>query len=214
MFRPWTAWATAMPGITGSETAFKAPVRTARESTKPKSRNRVARSSRDTIGGAHRTNQPLHGALFAERRNVERRDGDRHDTDIAGELSSKRRSSPIRVMNISRSGLRCTCRANVAPGDRIVLQLPGLPKLRAEVRWRRDDLIGCQFTRRLTAAEVETATQSGVVIGNAFDLFGPPPPPAAPEPPTATQAFARRIVMFQFVAGALGLLCLGVTIAH
>jgi len=136
------------------------------------------------------------------------------DTDFAGRLSAKRRSSPIRVLNLSRSGLRCTCRATLAPGDRIVLQLPGLPKLRAEVRWCSGDQIGCQFGRRLTAAEVQTATEQGVVIGNAFDLFGPPPPPAPAEPPTATQTIARRIVMFQFLASAMGLLWLGVTIAR
>jgi hypothetical protein len=203
-----------MPGVAGTETAFEAPVRTTRHTVPHKPKARVALSSRDTIGGTHRTAAPLHGALFAERRDAERRDGERHDTNIAGRLSSKRRSSAIRVLNISRSGLRCTCRSNVAAGDRIVLQLPGLPKLRADVRWRSDDLIGCQFTRRLTASEVDVATQSGVVIGNAFDLFGPPPPAAPPEPPTATQTIARRIVMFQFVAGACGLLWLGVAIAR
>ena len=214
MFRSWTAWATAMPGVAGTETAFEAPVHTMRVMAPHPPKARVSRSGRDTIGGTHRPATTLHGALFAERRSTERRGGERHDTDIAGQLSSKRRSSAIRVLNISRSGLRCTCRSDVAAGDRIVLQLPGLPKLRADVRWRSGDLIGCQFVRRLTASEVDVATQSGVVIGNAFDLFGPPPPAAPPAPPTATQTIARRIVMFQFVAGALGLLCLGVSIAH
>jgi len=209
MFRSWSAWATPMPGDTGADTAFEPPLPVARDNVVRLRVPKKAHASSDSLVGARRTSPTVHGALFAERR-----DGDRVDTDFAGRLSSRRRSSPIRVLNLSRSGLRCTCRANLAPGDRIVLQLPGLPKLRAEVRWRSDDQIGCQFGRRLTAAEVQTATDQGVVIGNAFDLFGPPPPAAPPQPPTATQMIARRIVMFQFLASAMGLLWLGVTIAR
>ena len=68
-----------------------------------------------------------------------------------------------RIVNISGLGARVALDQPVGRGDRVMLNLTGLP-LWAEVRWTRGKLAGLRFDRELTARETATVRKAETAV--------------------------------------------------
>ncbi len=55
------------------------------------------------------------------------------------------RALPLLVVNISPGGFMARCDVEMAEGDTVRIQLPGVGHRPAEVRWALGGRIGCQF---------------------------------------------------------------------
>jgi hypothetical protein len=67
---------------------------------------------------------------------------------------------PIVIRNLSERGLGVSCRtAPPAPGETVVVSLPGSPDLDGVVRWTRDNTFGIELTGSVDAQEIAAALQ-------------------------------------------------------
>jgi transcriptional regulator with XRE-family HTH domain len=66
-------------------------------------------------------------------------------------------SAPVRVHNISASGLLLESEVSLAPGERIDVDLPHAGKTAARVVWASGSFFGCQFEGAITAAALSAA---------------------------------------------------------
>lgn len=60
---------------------------------------------------------------------------------------------PLLLVNFSAMGLMARCEADVAPGDRLRLDLPVVGAINAEVRWALGGRIGCELDRMIALAD-------------------------------------------------------------
>lgn len=65
--------------------------------------------------------------------------------DIVSHLRARGQTHDIRVINISPLGLMCRTEADVRVGERILIWLPVIRNVRAEVRWAEDGRVGVEF---------------------------------------------------------------------
>jgi len=66
----------------------------------------------------------------------------------------------IVVRNLSERGLGVSCRtAPPAPGETVVISLPGSPDLDGVVRWTRDTTFGIELTGTVDHADIAAALQ-------------------------------------------------------
>ena len=80
------------------------------------------------------------------------------------------------VQDISATGAKIECSAELALGDSVSIGLAGVGQVRAMVVWKRDGQYGLDFVVPLTAADAERAFAGGTVIS-----LGAPPAPARTE---------------------------------
>lgn len=67
----------------------------------------------------------------------------------------------IRVVDLSRTGLRAETASTIRPGSLIWITLPGLQSLEAEVAWQRGEHIGAAFRQPLHPAVFEHIVELG-----------------------------------------------------
>ncbi|MFD1612053.1 PilZ domain-containing protein [Sphingomonas tabacisoli] len=63
-----------------------------------------------------------------------------------------RGSFAVQVVNISANGFMIRADIDVAIGDSIMIRLPVVGEIRAEVRWSLGGRVGCQFVRMIGLA--------------------------------------------------------------
>ncbi len=61
----------------------------------------------------------------------------------------------VRLEDISQAGFRIAWMPAVAEGKPLRIRIPGLQVLSADIRWRRENAIGCEFTTQLHIAVFE-----------------------------------------------------------
>ena len=64
-----------------------------------------------------------------------------------------------RLRDLTPEGFRLSLTDNPAPGTRLLLRMPGMAMLEAEVRWSRNFEAGCQFSAPLSPYVFEHLTR-------------------------------------------------------
>mgnify|MGYP005993931621 CR=1 FL=1 len=85
----------------------------------------------------------------------------RINVQIDAELTGSRRQKLlVTLVNLSIAGCRIqTQQAVCVPGD-ITIMLEGLPPITAVAQWRDGDVIGCQFTEKLSVGQCNQIIRS------------------------------------------------------
>ncbi len=113
-------------------------------------------------------------------RRAERRQADQPST-LRGNGSSEPQDSWVH--DVSSTGMRIECRAELAIGEEITVGLAGAGATRAHVVWRNGNEYGCQFDKPLSAEDATHAFQGSPVV--RLHQFGqrsvPTPPPVDPQ---------------------------------
>ena len=85
-----------------------------------------------------------------------REDGQRADVTLLCEVrQSIRPWTRVRLMDMSRSGFRVAWFPGVDPQLPLKIKIPGLQILSANVRWKTENSLGCEFTEPLYFAVFE-----------------------------------------------------------
>ncbi|PZU10800.1 PilZ domain-containing protein [Sphingomonas sp.] len=66
-------------------------------------------------------------------------------------------TSSVTLWNISEGGFGAQCAANLADGDMLTFRLGRTGHAEARVVWRIGEIVGCEFLRGVSAAEVALA---------------------------------------------------------
>ena len=74
-------------------------------------------------------------------------------------------TSSVIVWNISEGGFGARCAEIVKHGDQITFRLGRTGHAKARVVWRSGDVVGCEFLRAVTPAEVALALATATPIG-------------------------------------------------
>jgi hypothetical protein len=61
---------------------------------------------------------------------------------------------PVIVKDLSAEGFAGLCDEPLAIGTRFWLQLPGLPDIATQVKWRRGKFLGCEFDHGLSVRTI------------------------------------------------------------
>lgn len=67
---------------------------------------------------------------------------------------------PVTLVNVSPGGFMARCNEDYAAGDGVVVVLPLIGRVAAEVRWALGGRIGCQLQRRLGLGEYHALLQA------------------------------------------------------
>jgi len=69
-------------------------------------------------------------------------------------------SLEVRVVNLSRTGLRAECDARLGIGGCVSLDVPGIGAVEAQVEWQRDDAFGAKFVHPISLERCGWAPQA------------------------------------------------------
>ncbi|MDO6416924.1 PilZ domain-containing protein [Sphingomonas sp. BIUV-7] len=116
---------------------------------------------------------------------AERRNADQPST-LRGQGSAPQDSW---VHDVSSTGMRIECRADLAVGDEVTVGLAGAGATRARIVWRSGNEYGCQFDEPLTSEVAAQAFHGAPVV--QLHSFGRAA--AAPEADDETEALLRLI---------------------
>ncbi|HEX7856078.1 MAG TPA: PilZ domain-containing protein [Sphingobium sp.] len=78
------------------------------------------------------------------------------------------------IENLSHSGFKIECLANLAVGEEIALGLAGVGVRAAIVLWSNGSTAGCRFNDPISQAEMEATIAASTVI-DASNVWGPLP---------------------------------------
>jgi hypothetical protein len=121
-------------------------------------------------------------------RRAERRQADQPST-LRGTGSTEPQDSWVH--DVSSTGMRIECRAELSIGDEITVGLAGAGATRAQVVWKNGNEYGCQFEKPLSAEDATQAFQGSPVV--RLHQFGQPRPAAASPVDEETAALLRMI---------------------
>jgi hypothetical protein len=121
-------------------------------------------------------------------RRAERRQADQPST-LRGTGSTEPQDSWVH--DVSSTGMRIECRAELSIGDEITVGLAGAGATRAHVVWKNANEYGCKFEKPLSAEDATQAFQGSPVV--RLHQFGQPRPAAAPSVDEETAALLRMI---------------------
>ncbi len=71
----------------------------------------------------------------------------------------------VRLEDISQAGFRIAWMPGVEEGKPLRIRIPGLQMLTADIRWRRENAIGCAFSAPLHVAVFEHIARQSELIG-------------------------------------------------
>jgi transcriptional regulator with XRE-family HTH domain len=73
---------------------------------------------------------------------------------------------PVVIHNISTGGLLLEADLAIEPGEFVVIELPEVGVMPAQVIWRNDKLCGCSFDKKLSAAGLTVARLQGLPVND------------------------------------------------
>jgi transcriptional regulator with XRE-family HTH domain len=73
---------------------------------------------------------------------------------------------PVVIRNISTGGLLLEADLAISPGEFVVIELPEVGAIPAQVVWRSDKLCGCSFDKKLSAAGLTAARLQGLPVNH------------------------------------------------
>jgi hypothetical protein len=121
-------------------------------------------------------------------RRAERRQADQPST-LRGTGSAGPQDSWVH--DVSSTGMRIECRAELAIGDEVTVGLAGAGATRAHVVWKKGNEYGCAFEKPLSAEDATQAFQGSPVV--RLHQFGQPSAAAQPPVDEETAALLRMI---------------------
>ncbi|WP_293971593.1 PilZ domain-containing protein [Sphingomonas sp.] len=98
------------------------------------------------------------------------------------------------VHDVSSTGMRIECRADLAIGDEITVGLAGAGATRARIVWRRGNEYGCQFDKPLSNDDAAQAFQGSPVVQlHPFARKNPKNAPRTPDVDDRTADMLRLL---------------------
>lgn len=131
-----------------------------------------------------------------ETRRAERRAADQPST-LRGTGNSEPQDSWVH--DVSSTGMRIECRAELAIGEEITVGLAGAGATRAHVVWKRGNEYGCKFEKPLSTEDANQAFQGSPVV--RLHQFGQRPTAAAAAPVDDQTAELLRLIEDQPTRG-------------
>jgi hypothetical protein len=82
-------------------------------------------------------------------------------------------TSSVTVWNLSEGGFGAQCAETVMDGDQLTFRLGRAGHAQARVVWRSGDVVGCEFLRTVTPAEIALALATATAIAGASATMPP-----------------------------------------